>query len=211
MIVAIESASTDLSVAVAAPDGTTIGVDGWSSDRRGGLELLPRLLALLELHRRSLDQATGVAVGSGPGSFTGLRVGMSLGKGLAFALRLPIVGLPSLAAWLEADPEADAALARAGSREAFLLLRGESEPHLVDRDALPGRTARAVVAAPRELAEAFGLAAARSPLQAAAAVARLAAERLASGGGDDLRTLEPRYLRTPRGLTQLGDGAPAWP
>jgi hypothetical protein len=42
-------------------------------------------------------------------------------------------------------------------------------------------------------------------------VARLAAERLASGGGDDLRTLEPRYLRTPRGLTQLGDGAPAWP
>lgn len=211
MIVAIESASTDLSVAVAAADGTSIGVDGWSSDRRGGLEVLPRLLALLELHRRSLGQATGVAVGSGPGSFTGLRVGMSLGKGLAFALRLPIVAVPSLAAWLEAEPEAEAALARAGAREAFLLLRGESEPRLVDRDALPGRTARAVVAAPRELAEAFGLAAARSPLQAATAVARLAAERLAGGGGDDLRTLEPRYLRTPRGLTQLGEGAPAWP
>lgn len=211
MIAAIESASTDLSVALADAEGGAMDVDGWTSGERQGADLLPRLLALLE--RRggaSPRDLSAVGVGSGPGSFTGLRVGMSVAKGLAYALRLPTVAVPSLEAWLAADSDALAALSRAGAREAYVLLRGEPEPRLVDRDRLPSEVRRAPVVAPAELAAAFGLAGARPPWRAAAAIARVAASRLATGSGDDLATLEPRYLRPPRGLEQIGAVSP-WP
>ena len=47
VIIAIDAASTDLSVALAEPDGTLIAEDAWSSAQRQSAELLPRLLALL--------------------------------------------------------------------------------------------------------------------------------------------------------------------
>jgi tRNA threonylcarbamoyl adenosine modification protein YeaZ len=204
MIVAIESASTDISLAVSRPDGTAVADAGWTSDRRQGHETLPRLLDLLRDAGVELGALTAVAVGTGPGSFTGLRVGMSLAKGLALALRVPIVGLPSLPAWLVAEPDAVAAVGRAGAREAYLLLRDEAEPRIVDRDELPPATRSAAVVAPRELADAFGLAAARLPHRSATALAAAAAARLQDvPEGDDLARLEPAYLRAPRGLGQL--------
>jgi tRNA threonylcarbamoyladenosine biosynthesis protein TsaB len=204
MIVAIESASTDLSVAIGAEDGEVMAVDSWRSAGRGAHELLPHLLALLARGGYRLEQATAFAVGSGPGSFTGLRVGMSLAKGMALALGRPIVGVPSLEAWLAAEPSAMAAVARAGAREAYLLLRGETAPRIVDRDALPSQAGVASVVAPGELAEAFGLAGAVAPTSAAAAIAAIAATRLAANpAGDDLANLEPAYLRPPRGVGQL--------
>lgn len=201
MIIAIDGASTDLSVALATVDGEPIGQDAWSTAMRQSAELLPHLLALLASSRRGLDEASALAVGSGPGSFTGLRVAMALAKGLAMALDRPIVAVPSLVAWLEAEPQAAAAVARAGAREAYVLLRGESEPRILDREALPEAIGTTPVVAAEEVAAAFGLGAARSPA-AAGAIARLAAVRLATEpAGDDLRRLEPIYLRAPRGLS----------
>jgi tRNA threonylcarbamoyl adenosine modification protein YeaZ len=204
VIVAIESASTDISVAVARPDGSLLADAGWTSDRRQGHETLPRLIELLAEARAPLAEISAVAIGIGPGSFTGLRVGMSLGKGLAFALRVPIAGLSSLRAWLDAEPDAEAALGRAGAHEAYLLLRDEDEPRIVDREALPLGVRDRPIVAPVELAAAFDLRAARPPHRAAAALAASAARRLAqSPGGDDLARLEPAYLRAPRGVGQL--------
>jgi tRNA threonylcarbamoyladenosine biosynthesis protein TsaB len=204
MIVAIESASTDLSVAICAEDGAVLAVDGWRSEGRGAHELLPHLLALLARGEYRLEQATAFAVGSGPGSFTGLRVGMSLAKGMALALARPIVGVPSLEAWLAAEPTAMAAVARAGARDAYLLLRGEAAPRIVDRDELPSQAGVAAVVAPGELADAFGLAGAVPPAGAATAVAAMAAARLAEDpAGDDPARLEPAYLRPPRGIGQV--------
>lgn len=207
MIAAIESASGDQSVALASADGSLIALDGWTADGRQGSQLLPRLLELLTANRRSLTEVGALAVGIGPGSFTGLRVGLGLAKGLAMALQGPIVGVPSLAAWLAAEPEAQAAAARAGAREAYLLVRGEATPRIVDRDALAAQTGTSLLVAPAELAAAFGLPTARPPTRAAAEVARMAADRLARNqAGDDLARLEPTYLRAPRGVTQLPAG-----
>lgn len=207
MIIAIDGASTDLSIALAAPDGTLLAEEGWSSAQRQSAELLPRLLALLEREGRSSRDASAIAIGTGPGSFTGLRVAMALAKGLAVGLRLPIVGVPSLAAWLDAEPVAVAAVARAGARQAYLLARGEDEPGIVDRDALSGE---GTVVAPAELAAAFGLRDARPP-RAAAAIARAASGRLASEPtGDDLGTLEPIYLRAPRGVAAESGERVTW-
>lgn len=210
MIIALEAASTDLSVALAHPDGTPIADDGWTSGQRQSAELLPRLLELLSRTGRSLREATAVAVGIGPGSFTGLRVGVALGKGLSLSLARPIVGVPSLGAWLTAHAAATVALARAGSREAYLLSRGEPSPRIVDRDELAALLDGARVVAPVELAAALGLAGTESP-RAASAVALMAAERLvADPGGDDLRTLEPIYVRAPRGVSEEGEGLVRW-
>ena len=205
MIIALESASSDPSLALADPDGSAFAVDGWTGAGRQASELLPRLEALLESAHRELGEATAIAVGVGPGSFTGLRVSMSLAKGMAFALGVPVVGVPSLAAWLEGEPAAGAAIARAGAQDAFVLIRGEAEPRVVQAPELASIAGLTQVVAPSELAASFGLTQALPPHAAAAAVARMAAGRLATDPrGDDLETLEPSYLRAPRGIGSPG-------
>ncbi len=123
MIVALEAASADQSVAVADDTGGLLAQSSWTAPRGQGGELLPRLLALLNDRHASLADISAVAVGIGPGSFTGLRVALSLAKGLAMGLDRPIVGVPSLEAWLVAVPDATAALARAGAAEVYALAR----------------------------------------------------------------------------------------
>ena len=209
MIIAFDGAATDLSVAIAEPDGSLIADAAWSSAQRQSAELLPRLLELLAAHGRELDSTTGVAVGLGPGSFTGLRVAMALGKGLAFGLGRPMVGIPSLAAWLAAEPSASAALSRAGAREAYLLARDGNGPLIADRDRIEERLADEPVVAPGELAAAFGLRNATPP-RAAGEMSRTAAARIANGEADDLARLEPLYLRAPRGLSDEASGEVRW-
>jgi tRNA threonylcarbamoyladenosine biosynthesis protein TsaB len=210
MIVAIEAASTDLSLALADPDGRIVAEDAWTSARRQSAELLPRLERLLAAQERGLPQLTAIGVGSGPGSFTGLRVAMALAKGLAVALGRPIVAVPSLTAWLEADPEASLAVARAGARDAYVQPRGEARPLIADRDSLIERLEGTIVVAASELAEAFGIGGAHRP-RGASAVARATAERLeVDPDGDDPRTVEPTYLRAPRGVVTEGEGEVRW-
>lgn len=212
MIIAIESASSDPSLALSEADGAAFAHEGWSGENRQGSELLPRLLALLASLGRDLEEATAVAVGIGPGSFTGLRVGMGLAKGIALARSVPIVGVPSLVAWLEAEPEASAAVGRAGAQDGFLLRRGDAEPRLVTRESLLADPPPPPWLAPAELAAAFGLAGTHSPLRAAVAVAMAAATRLRLDPiGDDLARLEPAYLRAPRGLAPSDGEVTRWP
>jgi len=58
--------------------------------------LLPAIDRLLERGRLALTSVEGLAVAAGPGSFTGLRIGIAAMEGLAFALGLPIVGVSTL-------------------------------------------------------------------------------------------------------------------
>lgn len=58
--------------------------------------LLPTIIEGLQNTQLSLKQLTMVAVGIGPGSYTGMRVGVIVAKSLAYACRLPLVGVSSL-------------------------------------------------------------------------------------------------------------------
>ena len=58
--------------------------------------LVDQLLHHVDL---SYDQLSAIVVSAGPGSFTGLRIGYSLAKGLAHALRIPIIEIPTLDIW----------------------------------------------------------------------------------------------------------------
>lgn len=67
-------------------------------------ELLPMVDSALALGGCALDGLDAIAVGIGPGSFTGVRIGVSLAKGLAFARDLPLWGVTSLEAMARAAP-----------------------------------------------------------------------------------------------------------
>lgn len=207
MIIAFDGASTDLAAALAERDGSPIADVAWTSGHRQSAELLPRLLALIADAERSMRDVSAIGVGIGPGSFTGLRVALALAKGLAVGLQVPLIGVPSLRAWLEADTSADAAVARAGAREAYVITRGDDRVAIADRDAVA--RLGAVIAA-GEIAEAFGLEDARRPKGATAIAAQVAARLAAGEPGDDPRTLEPIYLRAPRGIAAESREAVRW-
>lgn len=208
MIVAIDAASPHLSLALLDDDAEPIATDAWESAQRQSAELLPRLLALMTASGRSLDDTQLVAVGTGPGSFTGLRVAMALAKGLAVSLECPIVGVPSLAAWLESEPDAGAAVTRAGAQEGWVLNRGAEAPVAMASAAIGATLATQLVVTPAELAGAFGIERAVPPSRAAGVIGGIAARRIRNDAADDLADLEPLYLRRPRGL----EGTPAqWP
>jgi len=65
-----------------------------------------------------------LVVGTGPGSFTGLRMGLAAARGLAFALEIPVAGVSTLEA-LAAGSPGSVPVIDAGRREVFVLLDGE--------------------------------------------------------------------------------------
>ncbi len=75
---------------------------------------------------------TGIAVGVGPGSFTGMRMGIAAARGLSLALDVPVAGVSTLAALLEGAPGALPVI-DAGRREVFTLLEGEPSVCAPDR------------------------------------------------------------------------------
>lgn len=69
-------------------------------------------------------ELTGIVVGTGPGSFTGMRMGIAAARGLALALDVPVAGVSTLAALAAGAPGAVPVI-DAGRREVFTLLDGE--------------------------------------------------------------------------------------
>jgi tRNA threonylcarbamoyladenosine biosynthesis protein TsaB len=70
------------------------------------------------------SELTGIVVGTGPGSFTGMRLGLAAARGLAFALDLPVAGVSTLDALAAGAPGA-VPVVDAGRREVFALVDGE--------------------------------------------------------------------------------------
>jgi tRNA threonylcarbamoyladenosine biosynthesis protein TsaB len=95
MWLALETATDHASVAV-GPDGGEAVEEGLTGARRHAGALLPMIDAVLRRREVTLDQVSGVVVSDGPGSFTGLRVGASVAKALAWSRGLPLWAAPSL-------------------------------------------------------------------------------------------------------------------
>jgi tRNA threonylcarbamoyladenosine biosynthesis protein TsaB len=89
----------------------------WNTQDYHTVELAPAVADALKRTGVGADGLSALAVALGPGSFTGLRVGLALAKGLAIMRRLPIIGVPTLDALAVAQPQRDipmAAVLRAG-------------------------------------------------------------------------------------------------
>ncbi len=116
MLLAIDT-STRM-VGIALYDGVQVVSESlWTSRDYHTVELAPAVAEMLARAGINAAGLQGLAVALGPGSFTGLRIGLALAKGLALTQRLPLVGVPSLDFLAAAQPVQDlplAAVLRAG-------------------------------------------------------------------------------------------------
>jgi tRNA threonylcarbamoyladenosine biosynthesis protein TsaB len=214
----IDTATSRVLVAAAALNGELLGATTWEAGRTHGEQLLPAIGRLTGEANLRRSRIAGVIVGTGPGAFTGLRVGLATAKAIAHELGVPIAGVSTGEALLRAAAvalgdvpvERIALLVPAGPNDRHLvrpgaepvLLPGGTEPELADGDVLV--TLDLADRAPADALE-RGEAARRG---FAAALGRLGADRL-DAGGDDLARLVPEYVSLPRGVTREG-GEVAW-
>jgi tRNA threonylcarbamoyladenosine biosynthesis protein TsaB len=95
MLLAIDTSTR--SVGIALYDGVRVlGEATWWSQDYHTVELAPAVVNLLKRSKIPFQDLDALGVAIGPGSFTGLRIGLALAKGLAFAHRLPLIGIPTL-------------------------------------------------------------------------------------------------------------------
>jgi tRNA threonylcarbamoyladenosine biosynthesis protein TsaB len=204
MLLAIDTATTRAVLALALLEDGRLGTtdaEDWEAGHTHSATLLPRLEALLQRNGAALKDLTGVVVGLGPGSFTGLRVGLAMAKGLCYGLGIPIRGIPTPEALaLAARPERwpVAIVGPAGPNDRYLTI--------VDRDgdrprARPTRLLTADMDATED-AEGAALIEADGPAVAGLgeALLTLGAADLAAGRADDLSELVPVYVTLPRGV-----------
>ena len=97
LVLAIDTTSLVSSVALVSQK-SLIGEITLKTHKTHSERLMPHIVDLLEKAEISKEDLTAVAVSIGPGSFTGLRIGLATAKALAFALKIEIIGVPTLAA-----------------------------------------------------------------------------------------------------------------
>ena len=94
-VLAFDTATDVVSVAIGR-DGEPLGAVQLASGREHAERLVPAIRTLVADTGVSLDRLAAIAVGIGPGRFTGLRVGVTTAKVMAQALRIPVVGIGTL-------------------------------------------------------------------------------------------------------------------
>jgi len=106
LMLALESSAKAASAAV-FQDGKLLGVTVENSGLTHSRTLLPMAEGLLDNLDKSVKDIGVVAVAHGPGSFTGLRIGMAEAKGLCWALQIPVIGVSTLEAMAFGGPDMD--------------------------------------------------------------------------------------------------------
>ena len=191
----------------------------WRCEQNHTRQLMPNLEHLLHQLELSPAEITGIIVARGPGSFNGLRVGISAAKGLAFSLGIPIVGISTFE--VEAYQHAETGLPvcpifNAGREEIATAMyqkkdsqwRQLAAEYLTTVDALcAGITTRTlfcgeyVSAIAPQLKKALRhkavIATPAASLRRASFLAELGQQRLKTGSCDNPATLQPIYLRRP--------------
>ncbi len=206
--------STALGSVALFDDGRLVAEEARRVSNAHGESLLPMVAALFERHGWTVASVQRWAVGVGPGSFTGVRVGVATAKGIVLATGAELVGVTSLDAvayGLGEPGDLVASVIPAGKGELFVQVRrGEAlllpPAHLraadfVERVGALAAGARVVVAGEAAaevdwspLGERVSLfCAPPSDLPRAASVGRVAAGRAAG----DADSLEPVYVRPP--------------
>jgi len=103
MLLAVDTST--IQVGLALYDGAQVIAEyAWRSNRRHTVELAPAIADLLSRCELSMDDVKALGVALGPGSFTSLRVGLALVKGLALSKHIPLIGIPTLDILAHAQP-----------------------------------------------------------------------------------------------------------
>lgn len=119
MLLALDTSTRTIGVALY--DGTNVLSESvWSSSDHHTMELAPAIAEALKHAGATVNHLEVLAAATGPGSFTGLRIGLALLKGLALARHLPVIGIPTLDIVAAAQPAPSISLAGPQSMVAVL-------------------------------------------------------------------------------------------
>lgn len=100
LILALDSSAAPASVAL-LEDGKILSEFYINTKQTHSQTLMPMVESVLKLTNKTLDDVTCMAVSAGPGSFTGVRIGVSCVKGLSMARNIPCAGVSTLRAMAE--------------------------------------------------------------------------------------------------------------
>lgn len=226
MLLAIDTSTRYAGVALADRE-RLVESHTWHSGVNHTAELMPAVVKLLQDRNIAVRDLDVVAVALGPGGFSALRVGVSVGKGLCAAGSIPILGVGSLD--LEAFPYAGSrmpvcALLESGRSEAASALFGANGQRLrVDRVSTATELMEEIAQTTlfcgegvarwaEEIKSGLGdeaVICSPAPSVRVWSLVSIARQRLNAGEMDDLDTLQPQYLRMPSiGSPKQRDRAP---
>ncbi|WP_139491910.1 tRNA (adenosine(37)-N6)-threonylcarbamoyltransferase complex dimerization subunit type 1 TsaB [Brevibacillus dissolubilis] len=94
-VLAFDTSSPVLTVAV-ADESRVLGEWTTNLNKNHSVTLMDGISALLDEIKTDPDQLTAIAVGQGPGSYTGVRIGVSTAKSMAWSLGIPVIGVSTL-------------------------------------------------------------------------------------------------------------------
>jgi len=207
---AIDTSGDHGVIVLADHDGTIIDSTIFEGRRTLSTQLMGTIDHLLKAHGLTIKTVSGLAVGIGPGSFTGLRVGLTTMKTFAQVTGLPIVGIDTLATYAHQATEGkeDAVVVATPSR------RGEVYAAIYAPNVDPAPFASTYEALAARIGQLSGQAVLLGPIAALDHVpadiakidiaytppfglARLAARRLAAGDVDNPVSLVPLYVVPP--------------
>jgi len=219
VIIAFDTSTSIASVALYGETGL-ISEFSWRSHRDQTAQLMPTAQRIMELQSLQPDSFGGVAVALGPGSFNGLRVGVSTAKGVALALGIPIFGISSLdmlayqLSYLNGNLVAIIEAGRGRLGVGWYKVRAGSSKRQGEYENLTVEELAAKISTPtilageltadqtRQLQTSLGKNASfvspATNLRRAGFLAELAWNKLQAGEtGDDLESLQPIYLHQP--------------
>jgi len=189
-----------------------------ASEHRHGAMVLEQIEEVLARAGIAAIEIGAIGVGTGPGSFTGLRVGLATAKTLAWGLGCALVGILTAeslrqAAQAALGPEGDANLTvvlPAGARDHYVATPGHDPvlrpPGSDLENELGGGDAISVDLGVDVLGAAATARGEQALAGLAGAMLRILDERLAAGAGDDVSGLVPAYVALPRGIGPTEEG-----
>ncbi len=227
-LLAIETSTRQMGVAVLEGERLLASYE-LLADYPHAVELPNAVKRVLNDARTSLDALEAIIVDIGPGSFTGLRIGLAFVKALAFPTKKPVVGVPSLdvlAAGLPYTTRTVCPILDAKQKNVYAALYAP-DAHTPKRQSdyllAPVAEVLAQITQPtvllgdgailyrdqiiERIGERAEFASVEFAFPRAATLARLGAERLANGQRDDASTLVPMYLY-PRDCSVRGPDRP---
>ncbi len=221
MILAIDTATRWLGLALHS--GTAVLAEsGWRCLNNHTIALTPAIQHMLHQAGANMADLTGIAVAIGPGSYTGLRVGLAVAKGLALANQTPLIGvstLDCLAAGTGPQPGKLITVAEAGRTRVCtavyewqnngwqaiqtptidawdeLLARLDGDGRYLFAGEITPEAAKQIRAAGKK----FRIALPATSVRRAAVLAEIGWRRLRQDQVDDAASLAPLYLKEPDG------------
>lgn len=193
---AIDTSTEQAGIALSTSEGAF--VHSWPASRAQTTTVLPEIDRIVQEAEMQPADITGLVVATGPGTFTGLRVGLAIAKGIVSARQVPLVGIPTLDIVFASHPDEDiTAVLPAGRGRVVWQRRGEapvnaSLAELIEVASNANLVGELTPDQAQQL-QAQGIRAQvehRDPLL----LLQLGNARLAAGEVDDPIALEPTYL-----------------